>query len=176
MLFAVIMPAQPSWYIRVPDILGRLRAPTAPPFLDRPAIEQLFRVSRRQAIRLMGVSSGYQIGKTFLVDRQSLVVFLESVEKSGAAPQARARKQRVLTALNEAANQTAARRIQIRTDSLSDLARTTCEFPPAIELVAPGKLQITYRGAEDLLARIVELAASATTDFPAFRTRYEGPR
>ena len=166
------MPAQPSWYLRVPEILGRLRASTAPPFLDRPAIEQLFRVSRRQAIRLMGASSGYQIGKTFLVDRQSLVAFLESVEKSGAAPQARARKQRVLTALQETANQTAARRIQIQTGLNNGLG----DLPAAIELIGPGKLQITYRGAEDLLARIVDLAASATNDFPAFRSRYEGPR
>jgi hypothetical protein len=170
------MPAQPSWYLRVPEILGRLSVPTAPPFLDRPAIEQLFGVSRRQAIRLMGGSNGYQIGKTFLVDRHSLVAFLENVEKSGAAPQARARKQRVLTALHEAANQTAARRIQIRTDLPSDSGRDGAELPAAIELVAPGKLQITYSGAEDLLARIVELAASATNDFPAFRNRYEGLR
>lgn len=168
------MPAQPSWYLRVPDILGHLRVATAPPFLDRPSIEQLFRVSRRQAIRLMGASQGYQIGKTFLVDRQSLIGFLETVEKSGAAPQARARKQRVMTALHEAANQTAARRIQIRTD-LGGRGPHPAELPAAIQLVAPGKLQITYRGAEDLLARIVELAASATQDFPAFRTRYEGP-
>lgn len=168
------MPAQPSWYLRVPEILGHLRAPTAPPFLDRPAVEQLFRVSRRQAIRLLGGSNGYQIGKTFLVDRQSLVSFLENVERSGAAPQARARKQRVLTALHEAANQSAAQRIQIRTDRLANIPTTAGESA-AIELVEPGKLQITYRGAEDLLARIVELAASATTDFPAFRTRYEGP-
>lgn len=170
------MPAQPSWYLRVPEILGRLRAPTAPPFLDRPSIEQLFQVSRRQAIRLMGASSGYQIGKTFLVDRSSLIGFLESVEKSGAAPQARARKQRVISALHEAANQTAARRIQIRTDPVGDVGRAAAGLPAAIELIAPGKLQITYQGAEDLLARIVELASSATTDFPAFRSRYEGSR
>jgi hypothetical protein len=41
--------------------------------------------------------------------------------------------------------------------------------------VAPGKLQISYRGAEDLLACLVELAAAATNDFPAFRELYEGP-
>ena len=169
------MPAKPSWYIRVPDILGRLRAATAPPFLDRPAMEQLFRVSRRQAIRLMGCSNGYQIGKTFLVERQSLIKFLEGIETSGAAAQARIRKQRVLSALNEVANQTAARRIQIRTDPPS-FDRRPSDLPTAIEILEPGKLQITYNGAEDLLARIVELAASATNDFPAFRTRYEGRR
>jgi len=45
------MPAQTSWYLRVPEIAAQLRAPAAPPFLDRPAIESLFRLRRRQAIR-----------------------------------------------------------------------------------------------------------------------------
>jgi hypothetical protein len=169
------MPAQPSWYTRVPDILIHLRAPTAPPFLDRPAMEQLFRVGRRQAIRLMGSSNGYQIGKTFLVERQSLIAVLEGIENSGVAAQAWKRKQRVLNALNEAAHRTAAQRIQIRTDPPS-LDRRASGPPPAIEIIEPGRLQITYSGAEDLLARLVELAASATNDFPAFRTRYEGRR
>jgi hypothetical protein len=35
-------------------------------------------------------------------------------------------------------------------------------------------LQISYHGAEDLLAHLVELAAAATNDFPAFRKLYEG--
>ena len=48
------------------------------------------------------------------------------------------------------------------------------DLPSAIELVGPGMLQISYRGAEDLLAKIVELAAAATNDFPAFRSLYEG--
>lgn len=169
------MPAQPSWYTRVPDILVRLRAPSAPPFLDRPAMEQLFRVGRRQAIRLMGSSNGYQIGKTFLVDRQSLIAFLELVEKSGVSDQARKRKQRVLNALNEVAHQTAAQRIQIRTDPPT-IDRGQSDSIPSIEIIEPGRLQIIYSGAEDLLARIVELAAAATNDFPAFRARYGGQR
>lgn len=169
------MPAQPSWYTRVPDILERLRSPTAPPFLDRPAMEQLFGVGRRQAIRLMGSSNGYQIGKTFLVERQSLIAFLDSIENSGLAAQARKRKQRVLNALNQVAHRAAAERIQIRTGA-TETGHQTPNQPTAIEIIEPGKLQITYSGAEDLLARLVELASSATNDFPAFRTRYEGRR
>jgi len=44
------MPKLPAWYLRVPEILGQLRTPGAPPFLGRTAVETLFRVSRRQAI------------------------------------------------------------------------------------------------------------------------------
>jgi hypothetical protein len=166
------MPKLPMWYLRVADILEQLQIAGAPPFLDRPAVETLFRVSRRQAIRLLGQANGYQVGKTFLVERQSLIGFLERLEKSGAAGQARARKERVATALNEVANHAAAQRVQVRTQA-DALRREPADLPTAIQLVAPGKLQISYEGAEDLLAHIVELAAAAANDFPAFRRRYE---
>jgi len=167
------MPRLPLWYLRVPAILGRLRAAGMPPVLDRPAIEELFAVSRRQAIRLLSAANGYQVGKTFIVERQALIEFLEGLENSGAAPQARARKQRVVAALNEAAHHAAAQRVQVPTNP-DVFHRQPAHLPAAIELVAPGKLQISYQGAEDLLAQIAELAAAATNDFPAFRKLYEG--
>lgn len=168
------MPKLPGWYLRVPAILQQLRCPGAPPLLDRPAIEKLFSIRRRQSIRVLAAARGYQVGKTFVVERQALIEFLEGLESSGAAPEARARKQRVVAALDEAAHFAAAQRVQVRTPP--DLfRRQPADLPSAIELVAPGKLQISYRGAEDLLAKIVELAAAATNDFPAFRNLYERP-
>lgn len=169
------MPALPAWYQRVPDILATLRTAGMPPVLDRSAIEDLFRVRRRQAIRLLGAANGYQVGKTFIVDRQSVIDYLENLENSGAAPEARARKRRVALAITEVANYAEAQRVEIRT-SPDALKRRPADLPAGIDLVAPGKLQISYSGAEDLLARIVELAAAATNDFAAFRKIYEGGR
>jgi len=167
------MPKLPLWYRRLPEILRRLKSPGTPPVLDRPAIEELFEVSRRQAIRLLGAANGYQIGKTFIVDRQALIEYLEAIEKSGAAPEARARKRRLAVALAEVANHAAAQQVQVRTTP-DVLRRRPGDLPRAIDLVAPGKLQISFEGAEDLLAQIVELAAAAANDFPAFRKLYEG--
>jgi hypothetical protein len=167
------MPKLPGWYLSVPAILQQLRSPDAPPFLDRPAVEKLFSIRRRQAIRVLAAASGYQVGKTFVVERQAVVEFLEGMESSGVAPKARARKRRVAAALNEVANHAAAQRVQVHT-APDVLRRQPGSLPSAIELVAPGKLQISYGGAEDLLAKIVELAAAAANDFPAFRNLYEG--
>ena len=167
------MPQLPLWYLRVPDILARLRAPGTPPVIDRPAIEQLFHVSRRQAIRLLGVANGYQVGKTFIVDRQALIGYLEGLEKSGVASAARARKQRVAVALRQVSNYTAAQKVEIRTEP-DALRRQPAELGGAIRRIGPGTLQIVYKNAEDLLAHVVELAAAATNDFPAFRKQYEG--
>ena len=67
------MPDQPSWIHRLPQITQALEAPDAPPFLDRPAIERLFGLRRRQSIALLRRLGGYQVGKTFLVDRAVLL-------------------------------------------------------------------------------------------------------
>ena len=167
------MPAFPGWYDRVAQILEMLEDPAAPPFVDRPAVERLFQVSRRQAIRLMGQCGGYQVGRTFLVDRHELTEFLEGVLRSGGPAQVSKRKRRVLEAVSEAEKAAAARQAQIR-PNLAALEPKPMELPRAVERVAPGKLQITYEGAEDLLARVAELAASATKDFPRFQRLVEG--
>ena len=86
--------------------------------------------------------------------------------------QARARKQRVAAAVNEAAGQLAAQRVQIPTGP-AGLSQRVADLPAAIQVVAPGHLQIAYSNAEELLAHIAALAAAATRDFPAFRTRFE---
>lgn len=169
-----VMPVQPSWHLRVPEIRAALGSPASPPFLDRPAIEKLFGLRRRQAIRILTACGGYQVGRTFLISREALLCYMEEVQQAGSVDRLRQRKLRISAALNEVANHVAAQRTQIRTDP-ELLARRPADLPAAIELVAPGKIQISYHGATDLLAQIAELAAAATNDFPRFRQIFEGP-
>ena len=49
------------------------------PVLDRAAIEKLFGLKHRQAIQLLHRFGGYQVGRTFLVDRQELVEQLDAL-------------------------------------------------------------------------------------------------
>lgn len=165
------MPKSPSWYVRLPEILAVLRRPDAPRILDRAAIEVLFDVRRRQAIRILGTANGYQVGKTFVIERAALLRFLEGLEQVGAPRQARARTLRVANALTEARNHVQAQQVEIR-PAPEVLNSRTVQMPAAVELVAPGKLQISYDRVEDLLARIVELVSSAAADFAAFRRIY----
>lgn len=168
------MPAQASWYLRIPEIVAQLHTPAAPPFLDRPAIENLFRLRRRQAIRLMGSCGGYQIGKTYLVDRTSLLCFLEQLTRTGVVSDAVERKRRVRDALNESANLVAAQRTRIQIDTAARVR--PANLPAGMELIAPGTLQISYSGAMDLLAQIAELASAAANDFPRFQKMVEGQK
>ncbi len=163
------MPAQPSWYVRVPEILAALSVPESPPFLDRPAFERLFQVRRRQAIRLLAQCDGYQVGKTFLAGRENVISFLESVHRSGAPDVSRGRRIRIGAAINESANRIAARQTRVSVRPDSGLA-----LHPAIEIPAPGKVQISFDDASDLLTHLVELATLAANDFPRFQKVFEG--
>jgi hypothetical protein len=166
------MPALPSWHARVEEILAALAEPGAPPVLDRQALETLFQVRRRQAIRLMAHFGGYQAGKTFLVERAALVAGLDQLVASGAAGHATARKQRILAAVNEVSQRAAARRALVPIDP-EIRRRQPHELAAAIDRLAPGRLEIRYHGAEDLLAQIAELAAAAANDYAGFRRRFE---
>ena len=163
------MPAQPSWHVRVPEILAALSVPESPPFLDRPAFERLFQVRRRQAIRLLAQCDGYQVGKTFLAGRESVISFLESVKQGGGAEVARGRRLRVGTAINDAVKHLAASQTLISARPALSVA-----LHPGIEFPAPGKVQISFNDATDLLTRIVELATFAANDFARFQKVFEG--
>ena len=112
------------------------------------------------------------MGKTFVVERPTLIDFLQKLEASGAAPEARARNQRVAAVLNEVAN---FRRGSARPDP----DRSRCVSPaaggpfPRHRTRCSGQAAISYHGAEDLLPKLVKLSASATNDFPAFRSLYK---
>jgi len=55
------VPNKPSWLLRVNEILEYLTSPqmAVHPFLTRAAVEELFRLKRRQAIELMHSVQGY---------------------------------------------------------------------------------------------------------------------
>lgn len=44
--------------------------------------EKAFEVSRRRAIQLMRSFGGYQVGKTFIVERAALIAKLEAMRQS----------------------------------------------------------------------------------------------
>lgn len=176
------MPAQPVWHLRVPQILDKLQAPDAPPFLDRPLVETLFGVKRRQAIRILGQCGGHQVGRAFLVPRSEMLLFLQHLENSGDVKRLQQRKQRVRMAIGEMTDYAAdaqhlllARRVQVRTPP-DVLRRRPADLPGTIERLAPGLVQIRYYGALDLLSQVTELAAAAANDFPAFEQFFEEER
>jgi len=167
------MPTRALWLERLPEITQQLDSPDLPPLLDRPCIELLFGVKRRQAIRLLAALGGYQSGKTFLIRREELVRRLAELAKTRTAQLARERKERMVEAMAYAQRDLAVRLTQIETAPDVETRRPQ-QLPGTIRLAGRGTLEIRFSDAEDLLAQVVELASAASNDFPAFRKIVEG--
>ncbi len=153
------MPDQPTWLERVPDILAELNEPSSPPFLDRPAVELLFGLRRRQAITLMHRLGGYQVGKTFLVDRAGVIAFLTRPATFQAADHASERKRRLLEHLATARRDWSARKIRIPA-----LPQPGPCLPEGVEL-QPGELKIRFEQPIDLLQKLFALSEALTQDY-----------
>jgi hypothetical protein len=75
------MPAKPSWFTRIPDILDELKLLDTP-VVDRHICELLFGVRRRRAVELMQRFGGYRTGNTIVLDRAELIHSLERLQGS----------------------------------------------------------------------------------------------
>lgn len=159
------MPDQPSWIQRVPEILAKLSA-FETPFLDRPAIEALFGLRRRQAIHLLGRLGGYQVGKTYLVPREAVGEFLKDPDRWSASAGERGRFERVQRALGEARQESALRQIAIPAQT-ETLRIEFSGLPPGIRF-EPGSLVVAFESPAELLSKLFALAQALGNDYDTF--------
>ncbi len=112
------MPPQPQWLLRVPKILEETRRLQVP-VLDRASVEKLFGVKRWRAIQLLHRFGGYQVGKTFLVDRQELIQQLQAILGGEEFSCQQKRRQRVVDELEKTRKylKTAAVKISVREEA-----------------------------------------------------------
>jgi len=165
------MPNRPSWIDRLPEITHALEAPNAPPFLDRTAIEQLFRLRRRQSIHLLRRLGGYLVGKTFLLDRAAVLAFLHDPIYLRAAADEAGRFRRVGELLAQAREQRHLRRIPIpatRRMFHVDFAG----LPDGIDF-APGELRIRFDRPQQLLQRLFALSQALANDYETFESAWQ---
>jgi hypothetical protein len=160
------MPSQPSWIKYVPQILQTLESPAAPSLLDRPAVEVLFGLRRRQAIHLLRRFGGYKIGKTFLVPRETVVRFLRDPNLWSAAGEERGRFEQVRSALGEARQELQQRSIPIpaRTEAL----RLDLSGLPAGIRLETAQLTVQFETPVDLLEKLFALSQALTNDYDTF--------
>lgn len=168
------MPDQPTWIHRLPEILAWLESDEAPPFLNRGLLEGVFRLHRRQALRLMEKAGGYQAGRTYLIDRRQLAEFLRRRD-TGKVEQAALRKVRLADRIDESRRQVEARRVRIRVDPNLENPAPHSPLPAGIESVADDRIEIRFFGAEDLLSKVASLAAFAAHEPARFRQIFEAP-
>lgn len=161
------MPAKAAWLLEVPRILDELNALDVP-IVDRAVFERIFHVRRRRAIQLLHSFGGYQLGKTFLIERKPLIDALEAVRDGAEFRGESIRKERLTRRLEELRKIRKAASVSIQVTP-ETYARTLLTLPDGVALLK-GKLEIRFDTTEALLSKLFELAQAIANDYEAFET------
>lgn len=164
------MPAISEWFPRLPEIIGDFEA-LSTMILDREIFVRVFKVSRRQAIRLMHEFDARQTDRGLAANRLEVLSRLREMQDDFDIEE---RRRARLTADLEAARRLAPAR-KIRIETAPDVRdRLIADLPAGIRL-RPGELRIEFVGAEDLLRLLFELSQAAGNDYARFVSRCEEP-
>jgi hypothetical protein len=156
------MPFAPAWHARAAEIRRAIAALPAP-VIDRAAIEKIFGLRRRQALRLMASLKGHKLGCAYAVDRRHLLSELSELMRSRGVRREQQRKQSVLDALSALQQEATA-----RTTRIPMPAPVFDDLPEGIRLARPGEISIAFRSPEELLSRVLALSEAAARDYPKF--------
>lgn len=147
--------------LRVPEIIATLSAlPT--PWVDREVVERAFELRRRRAIQLLHAFEGFQVGRTFLADRQAVLAWLRAVEAGQDYHWESRRRRRLGEKLAAARQQARAARVSI------EPPQPAPGWPPGVA-VETGCMSIEFAGVQDLLSKLYGLARAAADDFEQFQ-------
>jgi hypothetical protein len=160
------MPRRAEWLQHVPAALEQLRDFPAP-VLDRAAIEKLLHLRRREAIRLLHKFGGYQAGRTFLVDKVDLQYHLESLAATDHFQREQRRRIKLGEELDRVRTELSARKVEIAAPQ-SAWSQRLASLPSNVRLL-PGRLEVDFQSAEQLLASLFELAQAISNDFEEFQ-------
>jgi hypothetical protein len=159
------MPDQPTWHARIPLIIESLEK-SEELLLDRFSLERLLHLSRRQTLRVMSSLGGYQIGCSYVVERQVLLRQLKSIQAQAHVERLLRRKRRIWQSLQKERDTLQARSIPIKSGSLPSLT-TWAALPEGISL-RPGALTITYSEPQELLRRLYILSQILAKHYESF--------
>src|SRR5215210_5252610 len=105
------MPAKPTWFHRLDEILGGLRG-LGTDYLDRQTVERIFGVRERRARQLMAGLPCLQVGNAVAVSRSALIERLEATAAGDRFQWEIKRRVRVVESLDTLRKHAAARRVQ----------------------------------------------------------------
>ena len=105
------------------------------------------------------------------MSREALIARLERTADGGVFQWEGNRRARLVEALDRARRQLAAQHVRI--PAAADVRERLLEDLSAGIALRPGELRITFSGAMDLAAKLLELSQAMANDWPAFRRTVE---
>ncbi len=156
------MPKPNDWTPLIPHALSQLKSMQSK-VVDRSTLEQLLKIHRRTAIRLMHQLGGEQAGKTFLVDRDRLIRELEAFLPSDSLqyPPRVSSQVRRLHAEAE----------QFRFPTVGAWKHRTLDQLPATIQITPGKIVLEASNLRDLCSQLWILLETCKEDWDALDRR-----
>jgi hypothetical protein len=160
------MPDLPSWFPRIPELIAEIQ-PLPSLLLDRFTIERLFGVSRRQAIRILHSLGGYQVGRTYVVEKDVLLQHLQHLQQTGTVDRSVRRRQRVWQLLRAQQQHWAARHVEVQPPSLPP--GSSLAFGVTIEQHC---LTVAFQNPADLLQKLYSVVTMLADDYAGFEQRW----
>ena len=160
------MPLHSAWISRIESILESLRAIDSP-WLDRRAMENLFRVKPRRAQQIMRELATVElIGKNTVVRREELIGRLEGLARGEQVVAWRRQRQRAADEIVQAQAEAATRQMPVP-EAPGRLRRRVDALPATVHL-SPGRLEVRFANIPDLWRQLGELAGAAAADPDTF--------
>jgi hypothetical protein len=159
------MPAKPTWFHKLDDVLQELRGLSAP-YLDRRAVERLLGVGERRARELMMGVPCVQIGNAVAVERSAFIAKLDRVSRSPEWARETVRRERVENILADLRHAARARKVELPS-VVQKTSREALQLSPEVHL-RPGELTVHFDGAKDLATKLFELSQAMIRDWEYF--------
>ncbi len=159
-----------SWAPRAPDILARVAGSTRQSW-RRPDIERLFEVRRATAQTLMKlIGDLHLIGGTHVLDRSSLLAFLEEVLAAPSVAEGVARRWLALEPVPDGRGLR-----QLHTALPPDLHSIMARHLPPTITFQPGSLVISGASSTEILENLVLLAQALQNDLATIQAMLDPP-
>ena len=161
------MPAKPTWYRKLPDVIEELRRHPRP-YVDRATVEFLLGVSRRRAQQIMAPCVlDRRPGINGLADRETLITRLERIAQGdeGAYEIDRSRK---VANLIEGLRQQWIAQPQLLVEAPASVVNQEFDNLPAGVRLEPGRITVEFDEPQQGLEKLLALAMAISNDFDLF--------
>jgi hypothetical protein len=166
-----VLPAKPAWFRNLPHILAELEDSPLP-FLDRHAVQKLFRVEERRARQLLTLFAGpeglLQLGNAAGVPRERFLQTLRAFAQGEEVVAAEGERRRAAEQLQAAKTESAARQFRIMIGA--PVERPYLEALPKTitwrrtHRQGPARFEILYDDGADLAWQIAEFMRAASAN------------
>ena len=160
------MPATPRWLLAIPDAIQQLEQ-LDQDLLTRRDLERLFGVSKVRATQLMTAFGAGWTGHLLTLPRADLLRQLRRPRTRAAVRAEATRRARVVTAIRQA--RITGIRVAVPREAR---AARLAGLPDGVS-VAPGRIEVRFRGAKDAVGRLFALAQALTHDYEQFEALVE---